>query len=271
MARSTVPKPTDPHDTTVIATYDAVTEVRHIPKTTGIISNKMSGGGATLQTAGVTVINPGTGYAAGVKATSSLTPIVTVPARSPLTGSSATVTITVSGNAIQNATITVGGSGYYYGDILSVAGGTGGTVMVTHVTNSDAINKLSWRDWTTQYKTAYIQASGNGVSILNAGTGYSDGLATTTPFSGSMVGSGAILSLNTLTGNISEVGIVNQGSGYTVGDVLSVSGGTGGKVTILHVAADGGVNAWHPWPLTDPPVSYPALPFDITGLYIDGA
>jgi hypothetical protein len=49
-------------------------------------------------------------------------------------GTGATITITVTGGAIATATPVASGSGYYVGDVLTVSGGTTGTVTVATLT-----------------------------------------------------------------------------------------------------------------------------------------
>ena len=90
-------------------------------------SPNFSGGGgggptppATGPAASVAVASAGSGYsdATGVSCTGG-------------NGNGLKVDITVSGDAIDAATIAVAGSGYQQGDTVQVAGGSGGTLTVT--------------------------------------------------------------------------------------------------------------------------------------------
>src|SRR3990172_4675311 len=91
-----------------------------------------SGNSIAGSDAGITLLNNGipatlntlvggTGYTAGVKATTGGT------------GTGLTVDITVSGGVIQTAAISNAGTGYTTGDTVAIAGGTGGTINVATI------------------------------------------------------------------------------------------------------------------------------------------
>lgn len=74
-------------------------------------------------------------------------------------------------------------------------------------------------------------ATVNGVATTNTlvgGSGYTAGSVLLQGGSGS----GATATITVTTGAVTAVTIVNAGNGYKVGDVLSISGGTGGTVTV---------------------------------------
>lgn len=77
----------------------------------------------------------------------------------------------------------------------------------------------------------------NTVSITAAGSGYTNGTKTTT----GGTGSGATFSITQSGGAITIATPSNRGTGYTVNDVLTVSGGTGGQLTVTAVDFSGGV------------------------------
>jgi hypothetical protein len=83
-----------------------------------------------------------------------------------------------------------------------------------------------------------------GVSISNAGSGYTDGGYTNVTVSGGS-GTGATFGVNIASGTVTAVTLMNTGTGYLVGDVLSVTtadvGGTGSgaQLTVTGIQEDG--------------------------------
>jgi hypothetical protein len=116
------------------------------------------------------------------------------------------VGVSVGTNAgISTATLGAsGGSGYVIGEILTVGGGTGGTVTV------DA----------TGIAAATVGTSG--------GTGYVVGEVLTVAGGAGTV---TVATLATAPMSTAVLG-ASGGTGYTMGDILTVAGGTGGTVTV---------------------------------------
>lgn len=87
----------------------------------------------------------------------------------------------------------------------------------------------------------YSRGAAQFVSIVNGGTGYTAGPATSITVSGATTGSGAVASVTTgIAGTITSVTVTNGGTGYTAGVTLSVSS-SGGSGAILTPVIVGGV------------------------------
>ncbi len=129
-------------------------------------------------------------------------------------GAAATCVLAASGN-LRSATVKVGGTGYLPGNILTVATGSAGTFTVTTV-NAGVVT---------------------GITKLASGTGYSsvDGAVTTCS-----AGSNCTLDTTATDDALVSAVVAAGGTGYVVGNVLTVAGGTGGKVTVLTVNAETG-------------------------------
>lgn len=112
-------------------------------------------------------------------------------------------------------TVAAGGSGYAVGDVLNVAGGTGTVTVGTVNPVNGAVLMLS----------AY-----------SAGGGYAPGLGCTLNFTATPFGA-----LPAIWGS-PLLNISAGGSGYVVGEVLNVTGGTG-TVTVGSVNLSGGVTS----------------------------
>ena len=111
---------------------------------------------------------------------------------------------------------TAGGTGYVVGDVLTVVSGVGGTVQV----NTVAAGVVT------------------GVVLLTAGAGYVVGAGQATTGG---AGAGCTIEITALTGGAIysiDPAPPSGGTGYKVGDVLQVVGGTGGTVVV--VATTGG-------------------------------
>lgn len=113
-------------------------------------------------------------------------------------GSSATADITITGNSVASATINVRGSSYAVNDILSAdVANIGGPLLV----------------------------SGSQLLINNGGSGYENGVYTNVLLTNvSSSGSSATADVTVFGGAVTNVEVVDSGSGYQVGDTLSVSG-----------------------------------------------
>jgi len=82
--------------------------------------------------------------------------------------------------------------------------------------------------------TAILDQVDNFGTTLVGGSGYSNatGVATSPTPAG---GTGLTLDITTTAGAVSGVTINTAGTGYSVGDVLSIAGGTGGTVEVTHI------------------------------------
>jgi hypothetical protein len=122
----------------------------------------------------------------------------------------------------------------------------------------------------------FITGSGavQSVGTLVGGSGYSTGanIATTSPSGGT----GFRINILTLSGDaIATYSIANPGTGYEVGDVITIAGGTGGTVTVTNVLAGGTIdtnlnlgssNFTVTYATEDAPTTFPITP----GQYVDG-
>jgi len=91
-----------------------------------------------------------------------------------------------------------------------------------------------WVGASTLGNSAVTQVAGSIFSLtgLVGGTGYAN---TESVALGGGTGTGATASLNVSGGGVQWVGLLNPGSGYTAGDVLTIPGGVGGTITVLAV------------------------------------
>lgn len=122
------------------------------------------------------------------------------------------------------------------GVTLDVTGYTPANIRTGHV----IIRKTAAEsDGTYIYKPMPVNAgSVNGVATtdtLVGGSGYTAGSVLLQGGSGS----GATATITVTTGEVTAVTITNAGNGYKVGDVLSISGGTGGTVTVATLSNAG--------------------------------
>lgn len=160
--------------------------------------------GAAVLTLGPKVAGIGT-YTAGTKATTA----------SPAGGTGLTLTITVSGGAIQTVAIANAGTGYSQGDTITISGATGGTATTVSVASVSG-NGLSLA----------ITASGGqitGAFINNPGTNYLIGDVINVVQSGGS--SGQITVTNANNGQITAFSVNYGGSGYVVGNSITISSG----------------------------------------------
>ncbi len=153
----------------------------------------------------------GSGYGAGIgvgpaknihiSAAGSGYSAVAAAATSGGTGSGLTLTTTVSTGALATVTINAIGQGYKIGDELTVAGGTGGKVVIDEIITGSV------------YKLA----------VTVGGSGYSNGTGVAT------TGGGTALTVNTTTaaGAITAAVVNAPGNNYEIDDEITVSGGGG--------------------------------------------
>jgi len=98
----------------------------------------------------VSIANGGTGYTTGIKSTSGGT------------GAGATINVlTVSGGVITSVAVSAMGSNYVVGDVLTLAGGTGGTVTVTAVDFAGQISVVDDSNTFSDTKTNNIYTTIN--------------------------------------------------------------------------------------------------------------
>ena len=138
----------------------------------------------------------------------------------------------VNSSLLNGLTLTAGGAGsnagYHSGDVLTLTGGTGGEVTVGAVDGGGGI--LTW-------------------TLTTAGSGYAKGIATVTGGNGA----GAQFNISATDPNnkngllnslILTVGGPGSNAHYKAGDVLTIDGGNGGRVTVGTVDGGGGILTW---------------------------
>ena len=101
---------------------------------------------------------------------------------------------------------------------------------VNMLTNGDFEQKTT-AFWSTKLGTIDPTGKVATVAIYGGGTGYSSGIAATT----GGAGTGLTLDITQINGVIQSATVQTGGGGYTVGDVVSVLGGTDGTFTIATV------------------------------------
>jgi hypothetical protein len=194
---------------------------------TGVAVNPSSGG-ILLPT----ITNGGSLYTNGIYTGVSITAV---------SGSGATATVTVSGNKVTSINMTSAGSGYTVGEAINISaaaiGGTGSGFSGTVGSLNNGSGAL-----------ATVTVSGGSVTIVNIttnGSGYSVGQTLSIPtasiggtgsgFVGTSAtlndGSGALATVTVVSGSITSVVITSGGSGYSIGETVTVLasnvGGTG--------------------------------------------
>jgi hypothetical protein len=167
-----------------------------------------------------TTAGAGTGLTVNIS-TDANSGVEAVSINSPGSGYSAGATVTINqvfGRALETSTLLSSGTGYATGSNVPTTGGTGTGLVVSIV--ADPKNGAA--------KTPLV--------ISNAGTGYSDGLKTTTTLTGT--GSGlTVICLTQGTGTIQSALVSNGGSGYASGNTVQVNtGGANAVLTITNVA-----------------------------------
>ncbi len=107
----------------------------------------------------IDLVNAGTGYSAGTKTTTSAT------------GTGLTVSITVSGGAVQTATIVSGGNGYVVGDIVDIDGGDGATLEVTEASKNAVLTVNGTVDVTVSATITTVNSTTGNITTVNSTTG----------------------------------------------------------------------------------------------------
>jgi len=181
------------------------------------------------------------------------------------TGTGLTVDITAPSGQVQAVAINSSGAGYAVGQTISIAITPG---RVTAITGAQSVGS----GYTTATNVATTGGTGTGlrvdivaenqlgtattITLTNGGTGYADGLKTTTALTGT--GSGlTLIGLTQGTGTIQSAIISNGGSGYVAGNTVRVDGGganavitiataTNGKVTSIEISSGNGGSGYAP-------------------------
>ena len=216
------------------------------------------------------ITTAGSGYANGTYTNVALTTATG-------SGTGARANITVSGGAVTSVTMVNAGTGYAAGDTLSVldasigSGGGSGFVLTASTVNTGVIDNTTHIAGTGYLQaTGYVHAAaGTGYVHAAAGTGYVHaavgsgylhgitGAGYTSPTTyqdvplttvGAGVGTGATANITVnAAGVVTGLTIVNAGTGYVTGDVLSVSGSALGRVgsgfSVPVTASNGGISS----------------------------
>jgi hypothetical protein len=183
-------------------------------------------------------------------------------------GSGATVDITTSGGLITSAVINNAGSSYSVGDVLTIANTVGRALTISSSPIVRGSNYFSSSNVATtggagSGLTVDITAASLGgdvvtISVSNAGSGYTSGIATTPAGAGVVAvgakiagtgtytagtkattggtGTGLTLTITVTSGAVNTVVVAAAGTGYTVGDTITISGATAGTATTVSVA-----------------------------------
>lgn len=112
-----------------------------------------------------------------------------------------------------------------------VTNGTAGGADTDYYDGSGAFSVPVGSDWDLSFSNTGVPASSG--SIVG-GSGYTSGTGAGTTYSGA--GVGLTVNITAVAGAITSIDSLNGGTGYTVGDVITVLGGTGGTFTITSVS-----------------------------------
>jgi len=124
------------------------------------------------------------------------------------------------------------GGGYVVGEVITISGTSlggnqpGNNIDIT-VTGATGINSVAtFDDATLEYGSGYSSGSGVATTVSPAG------------------GTGLTVNTVALGGGVQEITVQSAGSGYAIGDVITVQGGNlGAKITVLTVTAGGAITA----------------------------
>ena len=184
----------------------------------------------------LTALNGGSGYVNGTYT------------NVPLTGGSglaAYATITVTGTAVSNVTVTDPGLGYQVGDLLSCLnsylGGVGSGFGV-QVATIDALEARTVLGGTEIGQALFTSPASIGtLSAISGGSGYVDGTYTSVPLTGG-TGTGALATVVVSGGTVTSIILTDPGVGYTLNNLLSASntnlGGTGSGLSLKVTSLD---------------------------------
>lgn len=146
--------------------------------------------------------------------------------------------------SIVNGSIDASGTGYidgtYNNVVLTGGSGTGATATVVISGGSVTIVQLTnpGENYTIGDALGLTASMGeiNTTTITSGGSGYPNGTYTGVPLTGGS-GTGAIATVTVTSGAVTNLVFTNQGTNYTVGDILSSSvaylGGTGSGFTAM--------------------------------------
>ncbi len=154
-------------------------------------------------TTSFTLPNKGTSYTTATAAAT--TPIASQAGA----GTGLTLTTTATGGPLTAATVHAGGTGYAVHDTGKISGGTG-----------DAVYRV----------TSVSSGVVTGIMILNPGTNFASASAAATvagPGAPSNVGVGLTINITAAGGPISAFTVASGGSGFVVGNVGTINGGSG--------------------------------------------
>ena len=165
------------------------------------------------------------------------------------TGTGLTVDITAPSGQVQSVAVNSSGSGYAIGQTITVAITPG---RVTAISSPQAAGS----GYTTGNAIATTGGTGTGlrvniiaenqlgtttsITVTNGGTGYADGLKTTTALTGSGTGL-TIIGLTQGTGTIQSAIISNGGTGYVAGNTVRADGGGANSVITIANVTNGKV------------------------------
>ena len=155
-----------------------------------------------------------------------------VPNSTNGTGSGATFNISRIDTIYSVATGSSVGGGYVVGEVITISGTSlggnqpGNNVDIT-VTGATGINSVAtFDDATLEYGSGYSSGTGVATTVSPAG------------------GTGLTVNTVALGGGVQEITVNAPGSGYAIGDVITVQGGNlGAKITVLTVTSGGAITA----------------------------
>jgi hypothetical protein len=175
---------------------------------------------------GLSITNAGTGYTtASNVGTTAITG----------TGTGLTVNVTEVGGIVTAVTIAVEGSGYNVGNLVTINGGTtSAQLMIVGVTGA-----VTGYDSVKATVTTEIIGSVKTSSLNFGGTAYTTN-GNNIPLTGG-TGTGATCNfvINTVSQVVQSFTIVNKGSGYTVGDTLTIATQSADALIVVNSVGDG--------------------------------
>lgn len=209
----------------------------------GAVATAQLSGGTVV---GITISNGGLGYK-------------TPPTVSFVGGGGSAAEAVASISGVTSLTVTNGGSGYQVPPMVVISSGDGGAAGTVSVDSTGALTGINVSQRGTAFtappEVQIVDSSGSGYgasAVANLTGGVTSGVVST---SGSKYGGGTTA---TVTGgggtgatgqpllgitNASVGAITSQGTGYAVGDLLTVVAGTGLQVQITAVSAGGVVTS----------------------------
>jgi hypothetical protein len=161
---------------------------------------------------------------------------------SPSGGTGLTLDLTLNSGSVTSATINTPGRNYAVGNVISVGGNVVGRVLTTNTfvrgTGYTNGNDIPCTGGSGSGLSVDINCNDNaglviGFNVTAAGTGYSDGAATTTALTGT--GTGFAVAITTSGGVVISATLSNPGTGYVVGNTVRIDGGgANAEITITN-------------------------------------